>query len=78
MKMMKSLFLLALVVGATGCTDMTREQQGMVSGGAIGAAGGAGIAALAGGNAGIGAIVGGALGLVAGDIKGANEEKQRQ
>jgi predicted Zn-dependent protease len=76
MKMLASLFVLALAVGVSGCTDMTKEQQGMTSGAAIGAAGGAGIAALSGGKAGIGAIVGGVAGAVAGNIKGASEEKQ--
>ncbi|WP_028208652.1 YMGG-like glycine zipper-containing protein [Paraburkholderia nodosa] len=62
----------ALVV-VIGCTDMTPRQQGTVSGAAIGAAGGAGIAAIAGGNAWTGAIIGGAAGAVAGNIHGGHQ-----
>ncbi|MGK9234390.1 hypothetical protein KXS07_22790 [Inquilinus limosus] len=57
-----------LLVGA--CANMTREEQATLSGGAIGAAGGAAISALAGGNAGVGALIGGAAGAVAGNLKG--------
>ncbi|MCP3712418.1 hypothetical protein M3I54_36760 [Paraburkholderia sp. CNPSo 3274] len=62
----------ALIV-VIGCTDMTPRQQGTGSGAAIGAAGGAGIAAIAGGNAWTGAIVGGAAGAVAGNIRGGHQ-----
>ncbi len=78
MNSVKILITVALLLVVSACTDMTREQQGILSGGAIGAAGGAGIAHLSGGKAGIGAIIGGVVGAVAGDIKGANEEKQRR
>lgn len=61
------------LVAVVGCTDMTARQQGTVSGGAIGAAGGAGIAAIAGGDAWTGAIIGGAAGAVAGNIRGGQQ-----
>ncbi|MGF6637222.1 YMGG-like glycine zipper-containing protein [Paraburkholderia guartelaensis] len=61
------------LVAAIGCTDMTPRQQGTVSGGAIGAAGGAGIAAIAGGDAWTGAIIGGAAGAVAGNMRGGHQ-----
>ena len=51
--MKKTGFALALAaaLAASACTDMTPRQQGTVSGGAMGAAAGAGIAAITGGNA---------------------------
>jgi osmotically inducible lipoprotein OsmB len=53
-----------------GCTGMTPTQQSTLSGGAIGAAGGAGIAAIAGGNPAVGAVVGGGLGALTGYMIG--------
>ena len=44
----------ALVLGV-GCTNMSRSEQGTLSGAAIGAAGGAAISALSDGHAGTGA-----------------------
>ena len=70
---MKMLLLPALLCSAlamTSCSNMTREEQTTLTGGAIGAAGGAAISALAGGNAGVGALIGGAAGAIAGDLKG--------
>lgn len=55
---------------ATGCTDMTQQQQGMVGGAALGAAGGAGISAIAGGDAWTGAAIGAVAGGVAGHMRG--------
>jgi osmotically inducible lipoprotein OsmB len=52
------------------CTGMTPTQQSTLSGGAIGAAGGAGLAAIAGGNPAVGAVVGGGLGAVTGYMIG--------
>lgn len=49
-----------------GCSGMNTQQQRALSGGAIGAAGGAAIGALAGGGALTGALVGGALGTGSG------------
>lgn len=65
---------LALPVGA--CTNMTKTQQGAVSGGLIGAGAGAGISALAGGSAGVGAAIGGALGGVVGGLYGHDQSKK--
>lgn len=47
---------------AAGCSGMNTQQQRALSGGALGAAGGAAIGALAGGGALTGALIGGALG----------------
>ena len=65
---------LALAAGPMACTNMTKTQQGVVSGGAIGALGGAGIAAIAGGSGTIGALIGGAAGAIAGGVVGHNAE----
>ena len=70
MKIAKSLLAALLIATCFGCTNMTPTQQGALSGGALGALGGAGISALAGGNAGVGALLGGAMGSVAGAIVG--------
>jgi hypothetical protein len=63
----------AVMIGVAGCTNMTPEQQGTLSGAAIGAAGGAGIAAISGGNAWTGAAIGGVAGGVAGNIRGRSQ-----
>lgn len=71
---MKKFFaiLLLSVVFASGvaCTNMNRTQQGTLSGAALGAIGGAGIAAISGGAAGWGALTGAGLGALAGGIVG--------
>ena len=53
-----------------GCAGMSDQQQRTLSGSVIGAAGGAGIAAIAGGNAGVGAAVGAVAGGLTGYIIG--------
>jgi hypothetical protein len=70
MKRLEWMLAIVAVTGVMGCADMTPQQQGTLSGGAIGAAGGAGIAAISGGNAWTGAAIGGVAGGVAGNIKG--------
>jgi osmotically inducible lipoprotein OsmB len=55
---------MALAVG--GCATMTPTEQRMLSGGAIGTAAGAGIAAVAGGNVAAGAAIGAGAGAVGG------------
>ena len=64
------------LVGSLGCTNMTKTQQGALSGAAIRAGAGAAISAIAGGNAGIGAGLGGALGGIAGGLIGHEQEKR--
>jgi osmotically inducible lipoprotein OsmB len=59
-----------ILASIVGCTNMTPQQQGTVSGAAIGGAAGAGIAALAGGSAWTGLAIGAAAGGVAGHLKG--------
>jgi hypothetical protein len=59
-------FALAAALVLSGCANMTRTQQRMLSGAAIGATGGAAIAAVAGGSMLTGAVVGAAAGTVGG------------
>lgn len=68
-KLLPSLMILMLL-SAIACTNMSRTQQGALSGGAIGAGAGLGISAVTGGSLGTGALIGGALGGVAGGIYG--------
>ena len=63
--------LLAIAMASTvACTNMSKEEQGTLTGAGIGAAAGAGIAALAGGSGWTGAAVGAVVGGIVGDIKG--------
>lgn len=65
--MTKNLIAIPVVVAfLAGCSGMSNTQQKMLSGGAIGAAAGAGITAIAGGNPIWGAIGGAAVGTAGG------------
>ena len=68
--------LLILSLGFSACTNMSRTQQGALSGGALGAGAGLGIAALTGGGLLIGSLLGGGLGAVAGGLYGNQQEGQ--
>jgi hypothetical protein len=52
----------------TACDGMTRQQQRALSGGAIGAAGGAAIGVLTGGSLLTGALIGGGAGAAVGAL----------
>ena len=77
---MKKWFAIGLMatVLASGiaCTNMSKTQQGVASGAALGALGGAGIAAISGGYAGWGALAGAGLGALAGGIVGHDQERR--
>jgi hypothetical protein len=60
--------LILLAPALAGCAGMNNTQQRMLSGGAIGAAGGAAITALTGGCIWCGALIGGAVGTGAGYV----------
>jgi len=77
MKMRALLALASLFLGA-GCAGMTDQQQRALSGGAIGAAGGAALGAITGGSPVIGAAVGGAAGVVGGLLVHENEKAKAQ
>lgn len=70
MKKNTGLALILAAAGLIGCTNMTPQQQGTVSGAAIGAAAGAGIAAISGGSGWTGAAIGAVAGGVVGNMKG--------
>lgn len=72
------LVLVMLAFSTSACTNMSKSQQGALSGSAIGAAAGLGIAAIAGGNLAVGAAVGGALVGAAGYIHGSNQQNQNR
>jgi len=67
--------LLILVLAISACTNMTKTQQGALSGAAIGAGAGLGISALAGGSLRMGVLIGGVLGTVAGGLYGHEQEQ---
>lgn len=58
----------ALAMSTAACSGMNRTQQRALSGGAIGAAGGAAIGAITGGSAIGGALIGGAGGAAVGAL----------
>jgi hypothetical protein len=67
MKKIKYLILVAsIILPVAGCTGMSKTQQGTLSGGAIGAGAGLGIAALSGGNLWVGTAVGAGAGALTG------------
>ena len=67
--MTKKIVLVALAgIMLAGCSNLTKQQQRALSGGAIGAAGGAAIAAVAGGPVLAGALVGAGAGAVVGAV----------
>ena len=67
--------LAAIFASGIGCTNMSKTQQGVASGAAIGALGGAGVAAIAGGSAAWGALAG--AGALAGGIVGHEQSKNK-
>jgi osmotically inducible lipoprotein OsmB len=58
----------ALILGLGGCSNMTRHEQRVLSGGALGSAAGLGIAALTGGSLLVGGLVGAAGGAAIGAV----------
>lgn len=65
-----------MLAGGYGCTNMSPTGQGVASGAALGALGGAGIAAISGGAAGWGALAGAGAGALAGGIIGNQQERR--
>lgn len=70
MRALRNLAVVLLVAFSFGCVGMSRQQQSTLSGGAIGAGGGALLGGLSGGSPAVGAIVGGAAGALTGFILG--------
>lgn len=67
----------ASVLLTSGCAGMSPREQRTLSGGAIGAAGGAAIGAMTGGSPMIGALIGGAGGAAIGAISGPDHRHRR-
>jgi len=74
MKRIATIVATSCVLAIFGCTSMTPQQQGTVTGAAIGAAAGAGIAAISGGSGWTGAAIGAVAGGVVGNIKGKQQQ----
>jgi len=70
MRSTRYLAVLITAVSVSGCVGMTGRQQSTLSGGAIGAGGGALLGAISGGSPAVGAAVGGAAGALTGYILG--------
>ena len=71
------LVILTLVVGFSGCTGISQTEQSALSGGAIGAVGGAWLGAMV-GNAGMGVAIGGEGGLTGGYLYGKHKEAEQK
>ena len=74
MKRVEWIVAITATTGVIACTSMTPQQQGTVTGAAIGAAAGAGIAAISGGSGWTGAAIGAVAGGVVGNIKGSKQQ----
>ena len=68
MKMTSLAGLSAILIATAGCSGMSEREQRALSGGAIGAAGGAAIGLITGGSAVTGALIGGAGGAAVGAL----------
>jgi hypothetical protein len=73
--LLASILVISLALG--GCAGMSDTQQRTLSGGAMGAAGGAVIGAIA-GDAGLGALIGGAAGATGGFLYGKHKESEQK
>jgi osmotically inducible lipoprotein OsmB len=71
------LVILTLVVGFSGCAGISQTEQSALSGGAMGAVGGAWLGAMA-GNTGMGAAIGGEGGLTGGYLSGTHTEAKQK
>jgi uncharacterized protein YcfJ len=74
MKLFRMIAAVAVVAGMVACTNRTPQQQGPMCGAAIGAAAGAGIAAISGGSGWTGAAIGAVGGGIVGNIKGGKQQ----
>jgi uncharacterized membrane protein len=68
--LIRTVLATAIISPLAACDGMTRTQQRALSGGAIGAAGGAALGAVTGGSAVTGALIGGAGGAAVGALTG--------
>ena len=68
MNALRILVLGVALIGLGACSHMTEKEQKMLSGGAIGAAGGAALGLVTGGGLVAGGLIGAAAGTVAGAV----------
>jgi osmotically inducible lipoprotein OsmB len=73
---LKLLTSAAILLGLSACSNMSDREQRALSGGAIGAAGGAAIGLITGGSAVTGALIGGAGGAAVGALTGKDGKKK--
>ena len=78
MRSVKQLAVVLLAALTLGCVGMSREQQSTLSGGAIGAGGGALLGGISGGSPAVGAVLGGAAGALTGYILGEGGERRHR
>jgi osmotically inducible lipoprotein OsmB len=78
MRSKKYLAVIICAVSMSGCVGMSRQQQSTLSGGAIGAGGGAFLGAVTGGSPAVGAVLGGAAGALTGYILGDQGEPRHR
>jgi len=78
MRSVKFLTVVILAVSTFGCVGMSRQQQSTLSGGAIGAGGGALLGGISGGSPAVGAVLGGAAGALTGYILGDQGEPRHR
>lgn len=76
--MTKTGYLVVALVASSlfGCSGMTQREQSTLSGGAIGAGGGAILSGISGGRPAVGAAVGGAAGALTGYILGDRDTRR--
>ena len=70
MRATRYLVVLLFAAFLSGCTGMSHREQSTLSGGAIGAGGGALLSGASGGRPAVGAVLGGAAGALTGYILG--------
>ncbi len=73
-----SLILALFVCACSGCAGMSEREQRTLTGGAIGAGGGAVLSGISGGRPAVGAAVGGAVGALTGYILGDRNARHRR
>jgi len=70
--------MVLIAASLSGCVGMSGRQQSTLSGGAIGAGGGALLGGISGGSPAVGAVLGGAAGALTGYILGDRGEPRHR
>lgn len=77
MRYVRSIIVVSMATILSGCAGMSSRQQSTLSGGALGAAGGALVGGVVGGSPAVGATLGGAAGALTGYILGDRSGRYR-